>query len=138
MAIRAAGLRSPPCRTLRSATMIRAGIFIGVDKVGDLQKLNDAAAGAKRMYDWALEQKMTPETHAKLITDADGKKVRPEDIADAVHKVCNGAGVDQLIVYFAGHGVNLQLGDRWLLSEAPEKPYAAVNVIGSVELARMC
>lgn len=118
--------------------MVRAGIFIGVDKSGDLQQLNDAAAGAKRMYEWALEQGMPDQTHAKLITDAGGRKVQPDQITDAVHDVCNGAGVEQLIVYFAGHGINLLHGDRWLLSEAPAKPYAAVNVMGSVELARTC
>ncbi len=118
--------------------MVRAGIFIGVDKSGDLQKLNDAAAGAKRMHEWALEQGMPDKTHAKLITDAGGQKVQPDQIVDAVHEVCGGAGVDQLIVYFAGHGINLQHGDRWLLTEVPAKPYAAVNVMGSVELARTC
>src|SRR5262245_41488106 len=117
--------------------MVRAGIFIGVDKSGDLQKLNDAAAGAKSMYEWALKQGMADKTHAKLITDDDGKKVEPEAIADAVQDICGGAGVDQLIVYFAGHGINIH-GDRWLLSDAPVKSYAAVNLIGSVELARLC
>jgi hypothetical protein len=118
--------------------MVRAGIFIGVDQAGDLQKLSDAATGAKRMHEWALEQGLPDKTHAKLLTDAGGKKVRPDDITDAVYELCNGAGVDQLLVYFAGHGINLQRGDRWLLSEAPVKPYAAVNVMGSVELARTC
>jgi hypothetical protein len=117
--------------------MVRAGIFVGVDKSGDLQRLNDAAAGAKHMHEWALEQGMPDKTHAKLITDASGQKVQPDQIADAVHEVCSGAGVDQLIVYFAGHGIYMH-GDRWLLSDAPLKPYAAVNVNGSVELARMC
>ena len=36
--------------------MVRAGIFIGVDQAGDLQKLSDAATGAKRMHEWALEK----------------------------------------------------------------------------------
>ena len=30
--------------------MVRAGIFIGADPAGDLQKLSDAATDAKRMY----------------------------------------------------------------------------------------
>src|SRR5258708_3927442 len=117
--------------------MVRAGVFIGVDRSGDLQKLNDAAAGAKVMYEWALQQGLPDKTHAKLITDAGGRKVEPDQITDAIHEICGGAGVDQLIVYFAGHGINVH-GDRWLLSDAPQKPYAAVNVIGSVELARLC
>lgn len=118
--------------------MARAGLFIGVDRTGELPKLNDAAAGAKRMYEWALAQGMADRTHAKLITDAGGAKVEPDQISEAIDEICNGPGVDQLIVYFAGHGVNLQRSDRWLLTDAPAKTYAAVNVLGSVELARTC
>ena len=44
-------------------------------------------------------------------------------------------GADQLIVYFAGHGVNIGYAERWLLSDAPGDPNAAVNVAGSAEVA---
>ena len=118
--------------------MIRAGVFIGVDKTGGLQKLNDAAAGARRMYEWALAQGMTDKSHAKLITDAGGAKVHPDLIYDAIKGVIDGPGADQLIVYYAGHGVNINRSEQWLLTEAPVKASAAVNVSGSVELARYC
>lgn len=118
--------------------MARAGVFIGVDKAGDLQKLNDAAAGARRMCDWAVTQGMVKDTHAKLITDADGKKVRPDEIYDAIEAIIHGAGAEQLIVYFAGHGVNNNRNEYWLLTDAPVNSNAAVNVSGSVELARYC
>ena len=123
--------------------MVRAGIFIGVDKTGDLDKLQDAASGAKRMFEWAVKQGLPPETHARLITDADGSKIGPDQIYDAIEKIINdlhvkGPGLDQLIVYFAGHGVNINRSEHWLLSDAPVKPSAAVNVSGSVELARYC
>ncbi len=87
--------------------VIRAGIFIGVDKTGNLQQLSDAARGARRMYEWALTQGMADQTHAKLITDADNNKVDPDLIYDAIKEIIDGPGVDQLIVYFAGHGVNI-------------------------------
>jgi hypothetical protein len=118
--------------------MVRAGVFIGVDKTGNLQKLNDAAAGARRMYQWALRQGMPDQTHAKLITDEGGKKVDPSRIYDAIKEIIDGPGADQLILYFAGHGVNINRSERWLLSDAPEKTSAAVDVYGSVELARYC
>lgn len=118
--------------------MIRAGVFIGVDKTGNLQKLNDAAAGARRMYEWALAQGMTEGSHAKLITDAGGQKVHPDQIYDAIKELIDGPGVDQLILYFAGHGVNINRGEQWLLTDAPVKTSAAVNVKGSVELAQYC
>lgn len=118
--------------------MVRAGVFIGVDKTGNLQRLNDAAAGAKRMHDWALAQGMPDGTHAKLITDAGGKKVHPDLIYDAIKEIIDGPGVDQLVLYFAGHGVNINRNEHWLLTDAPVKTSAAVNVSGSVELARYC
>jgi len=118
--------------------MARAGVFIGVDKTGNLQQLKDAAAGARRMYEWALAQGMTDGTHAKLITDERGATVHSDLIYDAIKELIDGPGVDQLIVYFAGHGVNISRSEHWLLTDAPRKTQAAVNVSGSVELARYC
>lgn len=118
--------------------MTRAGIFIGVDRTGGLRTLRDAAAGARRMHEWALTQGILDNTHAKLITDADGAKVRPDQIYDAITELIDGPGVDQLVVYFAGHGVNINRGERWLLSDAPRNTSAAVNVRGSAELAAYC
>jgi hypothetical protein len=118
------------------STLVRAGIFVGVDKAGDLTPLKDAAAGAKRIYEWALTQGITDPSHAKLLTDGGGRKVTPDLIYDAIAAILNGAGVDQLILYFAGHGVNIARSERWLLSDAPARSNAAVNVSGTVELAR--
>ena len=115
--------------------MIRAGVFIGVDKTGGLQRLNDAASGAQRMHAWAVQQGMPDGTHAKLITDAAGK-VTPDQIFGAIDAITKGAGVDQLILYFAGHGVNISRNEHWLLSDAPGNPSAAVDVTESVEFAR--
>jgi hypothetical protein len=115
--------------------MIRAGVFVGVDQTGGLQRLNDAASGAQRMHAWAVQQGMPDGTHAKLITDAAGK-VTPDQIFDAIAAITQGAGVDQLILYFAGHGVNISRNEQWLLSDAPGKPSAAVDVTESVEFAR--
>ena len=46
--------------------------------------------------------------------------------------------VEQLIVYFSGHGINSGLFEQWLLSRAPVDPNAAVNVKGSEFGARFC
>lgn len=118
--------------------MIRAGVFIGVDKTGGLQRLNDAASGAARMHEWVQTQEFVDPARAKLITDAGGQKVHPDLIYDAIKEILDGAGVDQLLIYFAGHGVNINRNEHWLLTEAPVKTSAAVNVTGSVELARYC
>ena len=118
--------------------MRRAGVFIGVDRTGQLQTLNDAAAGAERVHRWALGQGMSDGTQAILITDRGGKKVTPDMIFDAIKSVIDGPGVDHLLVYFAGHGVNINRSEHWLLSDAPVRTSAAVNVAGSVDLARYC
>jgi internalin A len=118
--------------------MIRAGIFIGLDKTGNLKPLRDAADAAHRMYEWATAQGMTAGKHAMLFTDANGSKVRPHQIYDAIRSIIDEALVDQLFVYFAGYAVNLARSEHWLLTEAPINATAAVNVSGSVELARYC
>lgn len=115
--------------------MIRAGVFIGVDQTGGLKRLPDAAAAAKRMHDWAVRQGIPDDTHAKLITDVCGK-VRPDQIIDAIEALRQGPGVDQLILYFAGHGVNIRRDEKWLLSDAPATSSAAVDVAESVDFAR--
>lgn len=117
--------------------MVRVGIFVGVDKSGGLQQLMDAAKGAGRMRDWAVSQGMDEKTQTRLITDAGGAIVTPDHITDAIADLLK-AGADQLILYFAGHGVNVNRSEHWLLTEAPTKPYAAVNVSGSADLARYC
>lgn len=114
--------------------MNRATVCIGVDKTGTLPKLNDAVNGAKWMGEWAARQGFDP---VVVITDEEGP-VRVDPIYDAVKAIVDRATVDQLVVYFAGHGVNLGYSEYWLLSEAPERTAAAVNVRGSVELARWC
>src|SRR3954453_3831326 len=121
----------------RTLHMRRAGIFIGVDRTGQLQPLNDAAAGARRMYEWALQQGMADGTNARLITDQ-SQKVTPDMVYDAIKAIIDGPGVDQLILYFPGHGVNINRSEHWLLSDAPVRTSAAVNVAGSVDLARYC
>ena len=118
--------------------MARAGIFIGVDQTGNLQRLHDAAAGAHRMHAWALAQGLADQTHARLITDEGGKKVDPDQVFDAIQDMLNGPGIEHLVLYFAGHGVNINRCEHWLMSDAPVKTSAAVNVRGSVELAAYC
>lgn len=116
--------------------MSRAAILIGANRTGHLPVLQDAAAGARRMAQWALAQGMAQD-RVVLFTDEAG----PIDVADirrAVRALVDAGTLQQLIVYFAGHGVNIRYGEYWLLTDAPEDASAAVNVEGSVVLARRC
>lgn len=137
MAQGTAGWEGGNCVT-RNSDPVRAGVFIGVDRSGDLARLTAAAEGARRMHAWALAQGMRDGSHAKVITDDDGGKVGLDQVYDAIVQIVDGAGVDRLIVYFAGHGLNINRNEHWLLTDAPRRSSAAINVSGSAELARYC
>lgn len=114
--------------------MKRAAILIGVNKTGNLPVLADAAGGAQRMAQWALAQGI-PKDQVYTLTDEQGP-VEIHDVKQVVRKLVEVRNIDQLIIYFAGHGVNIRYGEYWLLSDAPSDSQAAVNVEGSVVLAR--
>lgn len=113
--------------------MKRAAILIGVDKTGDLPRLKDAARGARLMETWAQAQGL----QTVVLTDETGP-VTVDAIKRAVRKLVDAANIDQLLVYFAGHGVNLQRQEHWLLTDAPDDTQAAVNVATSAALAATC
>jgi len=116
--------------------MRRGAIFIGVDKTGNAPVLQDAAKGARRMAElWAEGQKFE---YLKLLTDEGRKRVTAKMIMDAALEAIDGKGVEQLIVYFAGHGINRNRGEYWLLSGAPDNPNEAVNLSGTIDLAYAC
>jgi caspase domain-containing protein len=121
---------------VRRNSPVRAGLFIGIDRVPGLPSLRDAARGARVMHQWALGQGMADGSRAKVITDEDGRSVTVDQIQDAVDVLLSGSGLDQLVVYFAGHGVYVQNEELWLLSNAPRRRQQAINVRGSVEMAK--
>jgi len=116
--------------------MQRAGVFIGVNQTGQLATLNDAAANAGRMHKWAVGQGMVEGKSAILITDETGA-VTPDRIADAVEQIINEVAPEQLIIYYAGHGVLARSAEQWLLTKAPVRSTAAVDVTQSVTDAKL-
>ncbi len=115
--------------------MNRAAVLIGVNRVKGLPALNDAVRGTQRMHDWVLAQGFAPGRVA-LITDEAGP-VTAAAIQDAVERLLDPmAGVEQLLIYFAGHGLNINYGEFWLLSRGLERPTEAVDVARSAVLAR--
>jgi caspase domain-containing protein len=114
-------------------TVKRAAVFIGVDRVGGMPPLKDAARGVRRMEQWARSQKIDV---IEVFTDENDSSVEVGSIKKAIKRIVESGNIDQLIVYFAGHGVNIRYGEYWLLSDAPSDTQAAVNVQGSEVLAR--
>jgi hypothetical protein len=115
--------------------MERAAVFIGVKKTGGLPELQAVTSGVQQMANWARSQGI-PGNRIKVLTDEAGE-VRAYQISDAIEELVSLTTVEQLIVYFSGHGVN-KGGEYWLLSRAPGDANEAVNVEGSVQLARHC
>ncbi len=115
--------------------MNRAAVLIGVNRVKGLPALNDAVRGAKRMREWVLAQGFA-ENHVTLITDENGP-VAASVVQDAIEDLLDPmAGIEQLLIYFAGHGLNINYGEFWLLSRGLERAMESVDVARSVVLAR--
>lgn len=113
--------------------MKRAALLIGVQQAGALTRLQAVLDGVRAMNDWASAQQFAT---IEVVTDETGS-VALSDVTAAVARILS-AGPDQLIVYFAGHGINKVYSEYWLLSGAPDWPAEAVNVTASAELARRC
>jgi hypothetical protein len=116
--------------------MTRAAVLIGVNRSGTLPVLENAVRSAHAMEAWALGQGMRRD-RVKLLTD-ENEPVSAEAVKRAIRALVDKGAIEQLVVYFAGHGVNILYGEQWLLSDAPVDTQAAVNVEGSVVAARRC
>ena len=114
--------------------MERAAVLIGVSKTGDLEPLQAVDSGLAEMRRWAQGQGITNENLVEL-TDANDREVTVNGVFQAIHQLVERNTVEQLLVYFAGHGVNRGYSEYWLLSGAPTNPNEAINVAGSIALA---
>ena len=115
--------------------MKRAAILIGVHKAKELPTLRAVLDGVRRMEAWARAQGM--QDHIRVITDED-EEVTSGDVEMAVVETLETDGLEQLVIYFSGHGVNLGYSEYWLLNRAIQLPSQSVNVSGSVARAKHC
>jgi Caspase domain len=113
------------------AALVRGAVVIGVDQAGDLAPLRAAVSGARKFADW-LEAE---EFEVKRFFDDSGP-VAIGDIKSAVKEFVGRATLDQLVVYFAGHGCLINRSERWLLSDAPDDPDAAISFAESYDFAQ--
>jgi hypothetical protein len=112
--------------------MKRAAVLLSVKKTGNLPELRACAAATAGMQAWVQAQGFDS---IEVISDEVGP-VEPRQIRQAIKRIVDAGTTEQLLVYFTGHGVNIRYGEYWLLSDAPSDTQAAVNVEGSVVLAR--
>lgn len=117
--------------------MVRAAIVIGVKKTGNLPTLQAVDRCVDLVSKWGEAQRGMG-GRVTVISDAGGAAVIADAVRSVIKSVVDLGTVEQLLVYFAGHGVNVRHNEYWLLTNAPEDPNAAVNVRASIDLARDC
>ncbi len=113
--------------------MKRAAVCIGVNRAGKMTQLQAAVKGAKDFESWAKRQGCS----TKLLVDEKNVSVTLNSIFQAVSEFVDAGTYDALIIYFSGHGILTAPGtEYWLLSQSPQNPNEAVNLLRSVEDAR--
>ncbi|MGC3030135.1 caspase family protein [Burkholderia sp. DN3021] len=128
-----AGVFSPwPLRAQNQSN--RGAVVIGVDQIVGQPKLKAAASGAKEIAAWLDQEKFD----VKLFAD-DSAPVTAHALVGAIKDFINRGTLEQLVIYFAGHGfISGSLSEFWLLSGAPEDPNEAVSLTESRAYARHC
>jgi len=120
--------------------MNRGAVVLGVDYYphGGLAQLKAAVSGAKQIAEWARKNGITVEL---LTATGPSDTFTYTDAYNAVLRFVDRRGsdmLDQLIVYFGGHGVNIQGDEVWVLPDAPRNNAEAINLSGATTLARLC
>jgi hypothetical protein len=106
-------------------------VVIGVDKPGDLPKLRAAASGAHQVADF-----LSTEGFEVVSFIDDVGKVHVSDIFSAVNGFVKRGTLEQLVIYFAGHGFTNSYSEYWMLSDAPDNPNEAISLVESTSLAK--
>jgi hypothetical protein len=131
----AGGLAAPHLRAQPDLPQYvkRAAVVIGVDKAGQLPPLNAAASGANDVAQWLTRERFD---YIKPFVDAAGP-VRLNDILDVISALVQRDSIQQLVIYFAGHGLLRDGADEvWLLSLAPDYASEAIALTESARFAR--
>lgn len=108
----------------------RLFVSIGVSKpAGDLDELPGAIKAAERMAAWATAQGYA----TVLIHDLKYPEVTVdllrEEVAAAIKRVVDETVLKRLVVFFAGHGAALDVGDQyWILTHWKKRPTEAIKV----------
>lgn len=109
----------------------RGAVVIGVDRPKAPGPLEAAASGALDIQLW-----LAKEYHVTAHTDRDGEPVRFADVFETVAAYAKCMTMEQLVIYFAGHGYYASQNEIWLLSGAPDNPAEAINLRESAEFSR--
>ena len=114
--------------------MKRAIVLIGVKNAGQLPTLEAAWSSVEEMDQWADGQGIPASNRIKITDEVE--PVTLQRIWDTVNELVDRGVLEQLLIYFSGHGINNARNEYWLLSDAIVNPTQAVNVTASEDLAR--
>ncbi len=109
----------------------RAAVVIGVNATGNLPILNAAVSGAKEVATWLKGEGFGVKEHID-----DNQAVTVVDIFDSVNQLVSLGTLEQLVIYFSGHGFLNSFDEIWMLSGAPSNPNEAISLRESIVLAR--
>lgn len=102
----------------------RAAIVIGLDKTPGLPDLRAAVGGAHEMAEFLRREGFD----VSLFTDEQGNFVRAHHVGDKIEELVSLDILDQLVIYFSGHGTLSGSSEYWLLSKAATRPSEAISV----------
>lgn len=108
-----------------------AAVVIGVNKAGNLPTLGAAVSGAQSVAQWLKGANF----EVKLFVD-EHVPVKASALFDSINELVQRGTLDQLVVYFSGHGFLNAYAEYWMLSNAPLNPNEAVSLTESVVLAK--
>ena len=129
--IAATSLISSPALVQPAPRSPKGAVIIGVNKAGQLPTLSAAVSGANAVAAWLQSEGF----EVKLFSD-ERAPVRAAALFDAISEFVDRGTLEQLVVYFSGHGFLNGFNEYWMLSNAPQNPNEAVSLTESVYLAR--
>lgn len=107
-------------------------ISIGINNAKGLPPLQSAVSGAEQFAAWGNSQGYTVD----LFIDA-LQRVSQTAIFDRINEIIEERTCEQLIIFFAGHGILKSPSQEiWLLSNAQLNPNESINLTGSIDIAR--
>jgi hypothetical protein len=123
----AVGLVSPADSRADAVNSRRAAVVVGVDHPTDLPALSGAASSAKRVASWLRAEGF--DVH--LFVD-ETSPVRAYQLADTIDALLEPLNLDQLVIFFAGHGCIRGASETWILSGGPRRANESIDMLGSV------
>jgi uncharacterized caspase-like protein len=112
----------------------KVAVVIGIERAQGLPPLPGAKNGAHDFALWAKGASFEVIEFVDETTPVDGAAIRK-----AIRELVDGRDVEQLFLFFAGHGMSTgKEADFWILSAGTDDPAEIVNVSASLVNARDC